>query len=272
MQIKRKIEEKGTPLKEWDIRINYGIKTGFNDAFIIDGAKRKELIQQDPKSDEIIRPILRGRDIKRYGYDFADLWLINTHNGIKEKDIKPINIEDYPAIKQHLDNYFPQLEKRSDKGDTPYNLRNCAYMEDFSKQKITYIEIMTDNPDNGYDFPCFSFDTNNCVALNTAYIMTGDVAELKYILGILNSKLGRLLVKYYVVQLQQRQFRMLNQYVVNFPIPKNKDLKPISSLVDKINNSEKYSQNIIEFEILIDNLVFQLYNLTEEEIEFIESQ
>jgi hypothetical protein len=130
---------------------------------------------------------------------------------------------------------------------------------------------MTDNPDNGYDFPCFSFDTNNCVVLNTAYIMTGDVAELKYILGILNSKLGRLLVKYYVVQLQQRQFRMLNQYVVNFPIPKNKDLKPISSLVDKINNSEKYSQNIIEFEILIDNLVFQLYNFNTEEIEYIKN-
>lgn len=139
-QIKDKIERLGTPLKDWDIRINYGIKTGYNEAFIIDGKKKKELIERDPKSAEIIRPILRGRDIKRYSYDFADLWLINTHNGIKEKGIKPIIVEDYPAIKAHLDNYYPQLEKRVDKGETPYNLRNCAYMEDFSRQKVTSIE------------------------------------------------------------------------------------------------------------------------------------
>ncbi|WP_042007104.1 hypothetical protein, partial [Capnocytophaga canis] len=87
------------------------------------------------KTDELIRPILRGRDIKRYGYDFADLWLINTHNGVKEKAIKPINIEDYPAIKSHLNLYYDKLKKRADKGDTPYNLRNCAYIEEFSKQK-----------------------------------------------------------------------------------------------------------------------------------------
>jgi len=130
-QINTKIEKIGTPLKDWDIKINYGIKTGFNDAFIIDGAKRKELIDQDPKSEEIIRPILRGRDIKRYGYDFADLWLINSHNGVKEKDIKRIQIEDYPAVKKHLHSFYSQLEKRADKGDTPYNLRNCAYMDDF---------------------------------------------------------------------------------------------------------------------------------------------
>ncbi|MDK7676310.1 hypothetical protein QP547_10965, partial [Weeksella virosa] len=77
-QIKEKIERIGTPLKDWNIRINYGIKTGFNEAFIIDGAKRKELIDEDPKSEEIIRPLLRGRDIKRYSYDFADKYLIAT--------------------------------------------------------------------------------------------------------------------------------------------------------------------------------------------------
>ena len=141
-RIKAKIEAIGTPLKDWDIQINYGIKTGFNDAFIIDGEKRAELIAKDPKSTEIIRPILRGKDIKRYGYDFADLYLINTHNGVKEKGIKRINIEDYPAIKAHLDSYYPQLEARADQGDTPYNLRNCAYIEDFFKQKIMYSEIV----------------------------------------------------------------------------------------------------------------------------------
>lgn len=128
--IKAKIEAVGMPLKEWDISINYGIKTGFNDAFIIDGTKKDELIAADPKSAEIIRPILRGRDIKRYGYDFADLWLINSHNGIKSKNIPSININDYPAIKAHLDKYYDKLAKRADKGDTPYNLRNCIYTDE----------------------------------------------------------------------------------------------------------------------------------------------
>ncbi|HAO29511.1 MAG TPA: type II restriction endonuclease, partial [Chryseobacterium indologenes] len=132
--IKTKIEAIGTPLKDWDIKINYGIKTGYNEAFIIDDVKRKELIDEDPRSAEVIRPILRGRDIKRYSYDFANLWLINTHNGIKEKDIKRVEINDYPAIKKYLSQFYLQLEKRTDKGDTPYNLRNCAYMEEFYRQ------------------------------------------------------------------------------------------------------------------------------------------
>jgi type II restriction/modification system DNA methylase subunit YeeA len=84
------------------------------------------LIAKDPKSAEIIRPILRGRDIKRYSYEFADLWLINTHNGIRNKGIPPVDINQYPAIKAHLDKYYPKISKRYDKGDTAYNLRNCA--------------------------------------------------------------------------------------------------------------------------------------------------
>lgn len=94
--IKRKIETIGVPLKDWDISINYGIKTGFNDAFIIDGAKKDELISADPKSAEIIRPILRGRDIKRYSYDFKDLYIIATFPS------KHYDINDYPAIKDYL--------------------------------------------------------------------------------------------------------------------------------------------------------------------------
>ncbi|MCJ8498357.1 hypothetical protein MVI27_08795, partial [Chryseobacterium salipaludis] len=90
--IKEKIERVGTPLKDWDISINYGIKTGFNDAFIITGEKRNELIEQDAKSAEIIRPILRGRDIKRYTFEFADLYIITTFPSLK------IDIDKYPAV------------------------------------------------------------------------------------------------------------------------------------------------------------------------------
>lgn len=129
--IKRKIEAIGTPLRDWDINIYRGILTGCNEAFIIDGKKKEELIAADPKSAELIRPILRGRDIKRYGFEFADLWLINTHNGIKDKKIPPVDINEYPAIKVHLDNFWDAISKRYDKGDTPYNLRNCIYSDVF---------------------------------------------------------------------------------------------------------------------------------------------
>ena len=96
LKVKKRIEEVGTPLKEWDVKIYRGVLTGFNEAFIIDSAKREELIAKDAKSAEIIKPILRGRDIKRYGYEWAGLWLINSHNN------PPINIDNYPAIKEHL--------------------------------------------------------------------------------------------------------------------------------------------------------------------------
>lgn len=134
ISIKRKIEKIGTPLRDWDIQIYRGVLTGFNNAFIITSEKRNEILcnclsdDEKARTAELIRPILRGRDIKRYGYDWADLWLINTHNGIR--GVKPrINIDDYPAVKHHLDTYWDQLKKRSDKGDTPYNLRNCAYLD-----------------------------------------------------------------------------------------------------------------------------------------------
>ncbi|MDM1376253.1 DUF7149 domain-containing protein [Myroides marinus] len=110
-QIKSKIEQIGVPLKNWDITINYGIKTGYNEAFIIDNEKREELIKQDPKSAEIIRPLLRGRDIKRYSYDYAELYIISTFPSQK------IDIEIYPAVKKHLINFgYDRLEQSGNKG------------------------------------------------------------------------------------------------------------------------------------------------------------
>ena len=134
LKIKKRIEEIGTPLRDWDIQIYRGVLTGFNEAFIIDGKTKDELIAKDPKCAEIIKPLLRGRDIKRYKYEFADKWLINSHNGYK--NIPRINVEkDYPVIKEWLDNFKEQIEKRYDKGETAYNLRNCAYVDEFEKEK-----------------------------------------------------------------------------------------------------------------------------------------
>ena len=133
LSIKRKVEEAGVPLKNWDVEMYRGVLTGYNDAFIITSEKREEILSncaddsERERTAEIIRPILRGRDIRRYGYEWADLWLINTHNGVKDS-LERIHIEDYPAIKQHLDYYWDKIESRADKGDTPYNLRNCVLL------------------------------------------------------------------------------------------------------------------------------------------------
>ena len=177
--IKRKIEAVGKPLKDWDIQINYGIKTGCNEAFIIDEAKRAEILSNCQNEDErkrteaIIRPILRGRDIRRYGYVDSGKYLINTHNGVKEKGIPPIDITDYPAIKEHLDSFGNAVMLRSDQGDTPYNLRNCAYLEEFEKPKIVFAELS--------DRAKFFYDNHGMYPDKTNFIITGDSIELLYL-------------------------------------------------------------------------------------------
>ena len=270
--IKRKIEAVGTPLKDWDINIYRGVLTGCNEAFIIDSTKRKEILsncqteEERKRTDELIRPILRGRDIKRYGYVENGLFLINTHNGIKGK-LPRIDINDYPAVKAHLDQYWDKISVRSDKGDTPYNLRNCAYLEDFSKPKIVYMEIQTDNEKEGYPFPCFSYDNSNKIVLNTAYIISSNTEDVRFILGVINSKMGRFLTKLYVSQLQERQFRMLAQYVKNFPIPKlpQNEIDYIIKAVE--NNINKCNS---ELEEKINRAVCSWYNLNADELNFIE--
>ena len=250
-RIKQKIEAIGTPLKEWDIQINYGIKTGFNEAFIISGEKRKELIKQDPNSDEIIRPILRGRDIKRYGYDFSDLWLINTHNGVKEKGIKPINADSYPAIKKHLDKYYTELEKRQDKGDTPYNLRNCAYMEDFYRQKIVWGNL---NLTAAFSFaPEGMFINAPCSLI---------VPASNYLLAILNSKLANYYIRTLGVTRNGGYFEYKPMFIEKLPIPSINS--EIDEKINEILRTKKYEA--------IDKFVYKLYGLDKDELEFIDSQ
>ncbi len=256
-QIKKKIEQFGTPLKDWDIRINYGIKTGFNEAFIIDSFKRKQLIEEDPKSAEIIRPILRGRDIKKYGYDFADLWLINTHNGIKEKGIKRIEIEDYPSIKRHLDQYYSQLEKRADRGDTLYNLRNCAYMEDFSKRKIIYPNMTKYLP--------FLYDDKEFLTNQKCFIITGKNVE--FLTAFFNSSLFKYCFRDNFPELQGGTRELSKIFLDKIPVLQvseniNLDYKKLVLKVQELKNKQLPTR---EIEIEIDKKIFELYSLTEEE-------
>ena len=143
--LKAKIEKNGKPLKDWDIKIYRGVLTGLNEAFIIDSAKRDELVALDPQSAEIIKPILRGRDIKRYGYEWAGLWIIGTFPALK------LNIDDYPAIRQHLLDFGKdRLEQssttlsdgtksRKKTGNQWFETQDqIAYFEEFNKEKIMY--------------------------------------------------------------------------------------------------------------------------------------
>ena len=259
-RIKQKIELIGTPLKEWKIAINYGIKTGFNDAFIITGKERAELIKLDPKSDEIIRPILRGRDIKRYASNFADLWLINTHNGIKEKGLKPIQIENYQAIKIHLDKYYTELEKRADKGDTPYNLRNCAYMDDFSKQKIAWGNL---NLRASYTLA----EGGMFVNAPCPMIVPGN----PYLLAILNSTLGDYYVRSLGVIRNGGYFEYKPMFIEQLPVPviDQTKQKPFADLALQILEAKKSKLKTDKLESQLDQMVFDLYKLSDDEVDYL---
>ncbi|MCQ2668949.1 class I SAM-dependent DNA methyltransferase [Helicobacter pylori] len=283
LDLRDKIESVGTPLKDWDIQIYRGILTGANEAFIIPTEKRDAILnacktkEEREHTEALIKPILRGKDIKRYSYEWADLWVINTHNGytsaLKSK-IPPIDIEKYPATKAHLDAHYDTIATRCDQGDTPYNLRNCAYLEDFEKEKIMYGEIVQE--------PRFYLDNGECelgvfYAEATSFILTGE--HLRYLLGMLHSKLITFAFKTFYAGggLGESGYRYKKAFIERLPIPqiteKNQELADkIIALVDKILKSKEKDPkaNTQRLEKEIDALVYQLYNLTDEEIKIIE--
>ena len=257
--IKRKIEAVGVPLKDWDIQIDYGIKTGYNDAFIITSTKRDEILanckteEERSRTDEIIRPILRGRDIKRYGYNWAELWLINTHNGVKGR-IPRVRIEDYPAIKAHLDHYWSKIKDRADQGDTPYNLRNCAYLEDFSRPKIIWKRIGS--------ILRFSYDESGAFGLDSTCIATG--AHIPYICCILNSLMGHYLLKD-SPKTGTGDLLVSVQAINPVKVPYSEESeKRLTALLQK-----NLSQDQISIDEDVNRIVFSSYGLSKEEIDYV---
>ena len=265
-KIKQKIEAIGTPLKDWDIQINYGIKTGFNEAFIIDGQKRKELIEQDPKSAEIIRPLLRGRDIKRYGYEFADLYLLfipwhfplqndTKIQGASEKAEHEFR-QQYPAIYNHLLKYKKELSARN-KAETGiryewYALQRWGanYWEDFYKQKIAWNRIANEK--------LFSFVDEGIFIQDSMHFFTGN--HLKYLCAVLNSKLFTWFM-YLIVGDAAGGNAGNADNVKNLTIPMFSSEQEVK--VEKLLETHSYNA--------IDELIFKTYGLTNEEIAFITS-
>ena len=227
----------GTPLKKLPIDINNGLKTGFNDAFYIDEETRQRLVAEDPRSAEIIKPLLRGRDVRAWYSSNNGQYQINPHNGIPRKGVEPINIDDYPAIKHFLDQFIAELTKRGDKGVTPYNLRACDYIEEFAKPKIIY-------PNMTSVFP-FAYEETGCLGNQKTYIITtkDDSVNLKFLTAIFNSKLCKLWIWYNCPELQGGTREIGKVYFENFCIPECADQQPFIDLADRMLSLNKDLQS-----------------------------
>ncbi|WQU26141.1 class I SAM-dependent DNA methyltransferase [Helicobacter pylori] len=294
LDLRDKIESVGTPLKDWDIQINYGIKTGANEAFIIPTEKRDEILnacktqEERKRTETLIKPILRGKDIKRYSYEWAGEWIIfipwHFPNTDSQKSMEE-NEQDfsihYPIIYAHLLSHKDKLLKRN-KDETGkryewYCLQRWAanYLQDFEKEKIVYGEIVQE--------PRFYLDNGECelgvfYAEATSFILTGE--HLRYLLGMLHSKLITFAFKTFYAGggLGESGYRYKKAFIERLPIPKitpkNQELADkITALVDKILQSKEKDPkaNTQGLEKEIDALVYQLYHLTDEEIKTIEN-
>jgi hypothetical protein len=264
--IKRKIEAVGIPLKDWDINIYRGVLTGCNEAFIIDTKKRDEILancqsdEEREKTAELIRPILRGRDIKRYGYVDNGLYLINTHNGIRGK-LPRIDINKYPAVKAHLDKYWDRISTRADKGDTPYNLRNCAYLEDFNKPKIVWGEIS--------DRSKFAYESEGkYIPEATTFLMVGN--HLPYLFCILNSPLSEWFFSKVGTTTGVGTVRWKKYTIQQLLLPSISDRQYdlFSNYVERYISGEL---TMFEFSQIVNLEIYKVVNLTDLETDYVEN-
>ncbi|WP_414735727.1 TaqI-like C-terminal specificity domain-containing protein [Helicobacter pylori] len=294
LDLRDKMENIGTPLKDWGIQINYGIKTGANEAFIIPTEKRDEILNACKTQEErecterLIKPILRGKDIKRYSYEWAGEWVIfipwHFPNTGSPKDMeqneKDFSIH-YPIIYAHLLSHKDELLKRN-KDETGkryewYCLQRWAasYLQDFEKEKIVYGEIVQE--------PRFYLDNGECelggfYAEATSFILTGE--HLRYLLEMLHSKLITFAFKTFYAGggLGESGYRYKKAFIERLPIPqiteKNQELADkITDCAERILKSKAKDPkaNTQGLEKEIDALVYQLYHLTDEEIKIIEN-
>ncbi|HPN68008.1 MAG TPA: N-6 DNA methylase [Saprospiraceae bacterium] len=261
--IKATIENGNKILGNWPIAFNYGIKTGLTEAFLLTNKVKDELINIDEKNKEIIKPVLRGKDLDKYKIKFKDYYLINSHNGVRERNIAPIDINNYPTIKEYLESFGDKLKSRSDQGNTPFNLRNCAYLLEFSKSKIIYQEIVQQ--------PSFAFDKEGqFFCLDTARIITGE--KLMFLLAVLNSNLFFYSVKnfYGGGGLGNTGIRMKHTFIDKFPVPEIDNIQPFENIAEYLIYLnypkqapflEKVSNEAVSqvFEDLVNMMVYELY-------------
>nr|WP_227009062.1 Eco57I restriction-modification methylase domain-containing protein [Christiangramia fulva] len=271
--LNEKLKIKGREIQFWDLSINYGIKTGFNEAFIINKATKEKLIEDDPKNEEIIVPYLRGRDIRRFGFVHQDLWLIFTRRGI--------DIEQYPIVKNFLEPLKEKLTPRNNGekiGRKPgpykwYEIQDSvAYYASFQEEKLVYAETMRIHKNDTSNFPRFGFDDQGYYCDKTTFIATG--ANIKYLLGLLNSKIGNYLIREYITKLDTGGYMVQKVFFEKIPLMEPPFNEEITVAVEKILSLKKENPaaDTTSLEAEIDQLVYELYGLTDEEINIIEKQ
>ncbi|MEJ7676952.1 MAG: TaqI-like C-terminal specificity domain-containing protein [Segetibacter sp.] len=285
--LKQKIKDRSKLLKDFDVTINFGIKTGYNEAFIIDEETKNKLVNENINNAKIIKPIIRGRDIKRYSYEFPKLWLIYIPKGFTiKKNLAKDNInylaeptprygdmkfddawewfqENYHGVAKYLLAFKEKAEARQDKGDYWWEQRACAYLEDFDKTKIIWGEIS--------DKAKFAFDDCGYFAEATCFLMTGK--NLKYLLSILNSKVS----EWYFNQISTTTGMGTNRWkkykieLLPIKVISTIDQQPFISLVDKILEAKQSGKDSSEYERKIDEMVYKLYDITDHEQKLIEA-
>ncbi|HFU3525461.1 TPA: class I SAM-dependent DNA methyltransferase [Campylobacter jejuni] len=280
--LKAKIERIGTPLKEWQgLNIYRGILTGYNEAFIITTEKRNEILAnckdeaEKERTAKLIRKMLRGRDIKRYSYEWVGLWVIGTFPSLK------LDIEQYPALKQYLSQFLPRIEQSGEKGCRKKTSNkwfetqdNIAYYEEFEREKIVY-------PNMNKEFIAF-FDNEFFLLNQKCFILShqsNNKKELLYLTALLNSNVNFYYFKQIGAKLGVSGYEMSKIFVEKLPIPKinsknEKLADELINLVDEILKAKEQDKNANtqELENKINSLVYKLYNLTEDEIKIIENK
>jgi adenine-specific DNA-methyltransferase len=258
--LRKKLECFKDRIETWPINLYYGILTGANPAFLINEETKERLIKLDKKNAEIIKPILRGKDIKKYGFQFSKVYLINSHNGIPRKGIKPIDVpKDYPKLLTYFESFGDKFRNRGEQGTNWYNLRSCDYIDEFEKTKIIYADIVQSEGK-------FYLDKEGYYTNDTAFIISG--INLHFITAILNS---------YLVSFAYREFysggglgdkglRYKKEFLQKIPLPILKWESELIKLVDKITDIKKSGYDTSNLENKIDALVFHLYGLTEQEM------
>ncbi len=237
-RIKKAVEMKGVPLEKWDININYGIKTGLNEAFYLTQEQRDKLVAKEPQAEEFIVPLLRGRYVGRYTTNWDRTWMINAHNGIKELVLPPVNISDnHPVLFDHLKQWEKKLIKRQDKGDHWTNLRNCAYIEEFRKPKIIY-------PNMTKYLPFYYDDQDQFFANQKCFIITSNNESLPYLTAVLNSALFRCCFRDNFPELLGHTYELSKTFFDKIPI-KRSDATTVTlfeTLVDCIQFAKVYAK------------------------------
>jgi type I restriction-modification system DNA methylase subunit len=260
LRLLEKLRRVGKPLGEYvDGRFYRGIVTGLNEAFVVDRATRDLLIAEHPSSAELLKPFLRGRDVKRWLIEPPDLWLIFTRHGV--------DITKYPAINKYLNKYKKQLTPGAKGGRKPgsyewYEIQdNIAYWEEFEKPKIAYPNICKRNE--------FAWDDKGYYINQKAFIIPD---ASKYLLGILNSTVVLWLFDKLLAKLQNGYYEPSAIFIKDFPIPVTNEPQPIESLVNKILaiKDKKPNADVSELEHQIDHMVYELFGLTPEEIAVME--